>query len=132
MQGTLRRKQGNRKQTRMHIHLQASMVYQFHVMAILQLPAPMSILIAPMSAVLLDIAAVAVAVAALPMLMLMLISVDEVEGRLLDMVLIAESSVEDAIDIVVEPMSIARIVKRTWSESQGMLRYEGCQMVLFM
>jgi len=86
------------------------MVYQFQVMAILQVLAPISMLMAPMSAVLLDIAAVAVAVAALPMfiLILMPMSVGIVEGRLLDMVLIAEGSVEDAIDIAFEPMSIAR------------------------
>jgi len=87
------------------------MVYQFHVMAILQLPAPISILMAPVSAVLLDIAAVAVAVAALPILILMLVSVGVVEGKLLDMVLIATSIEEDAMDIAVEPMSIARALK---------------------
>jgi len=64
---------------------------------------------APVSAVLLDIPpAVVVAVAALPMLILMLVSVGVVEGKLLDMVLIAASIVEDAMDIAVEPMSITR------------------------
>ena len=79
------------------------MVYQFHVMAILQLLAPMSMLIELMSAVLLDIAAVAVALA------ISMLIVGVVEDKLFDMLLVAESIVE-AVDIVVELMSIARTV----------------------
>jgi len=88
-------------------HSQASMVYQFHVMAILQLLAPMSMLIELMSAVLLDIAAVAVALA------ISMLIVGVVEDKLFDMLLVAESIVE-AVDIVVELMSIARTVD--WTE----------------
>jgi len=83
------------------------MVYQFHVMAILQLLAPMSMLIELMSAVLLDIAAVAVALA------ISMLIVGVVEDKLFDMLLVAESIVE-AVDIVVELMSIARTVD--WTE----------------
>ena len=83
------------------------MVYQFHVMAILQLLAPMSMLVEPTSAVLLDIVAVAVALAMVSMLMVARV----VEGELFEMLLMAESIV-DAAAIEVELISIAETVNR--------------------